>query len=206
MQRRLTARGVERRDQLLAAAARCFADRGYDRTSVAGICAGCGVGKGVFYWYFPSKEALFDAVLDDAVTSLRKAQRKAIEDEDDPVTRIVRGIRATLEHLADDDVSFRLFEFAAVDTTFAAAYRAGVEIAVEDTARHLKEAMAAGLIPDGDPYLLGRGITTITMDFSRRFLAPGWADMPTDAARRSAAVEEVVDAAVRFCLHGIGAP
>ena len=206
MSRRLTARGVVRREQLLSVAARCFADRGYDRTSVAEICAECGVGKGVFYWYFASKEALFDAALDDAITSLRKAQRKAIEDEDDPVARIVRGIRATLEHLTADEASFRLFEFASVDTTFAAAYRAGVEIAVEDTTRHLKEAMAAGRIPDGDPYLLGHGVTTVTMDFYRRFLAPGWAGTTTDASQRDAVVDEIVDAAVRFCLHGIGAP
>ena len=58
-ERRLTARGKERRQQLMDYAAERFAEGGYHPTSVAEIVQGLGVGKGVFYWYFDSKEELF---------------------------------------------------------------------------------------------------------------------------------------------------
>ena len=76
MDRRLTRRGEERKRQLMAFAAERFADNGYHPTSVAEIVEGLGVGKGVFYWYFDSKEALFLAILDDAQRDLRRALTK----------------------------------------------------------------------------------------------------------------------------------
>lgn len=45
-----------RRDQLLDAAERLFAEKGYAETTVADIAEAAGVAKGTFYLYFPSKE------------------------------------------------------------------------------------------------------------------------------------------------------
>jgi len=199
MARRLTARGQERRDQLMTVAAGLFADSGYHRTSVADVCGACGVGKGVFYWYFDSKEQLFLAILGQTLHDLRRTQQRAIEDTDDPIERVVRGIEASLSYLAGHADLFKLIDFAGTDSEFSEAVRLGIEIVVEDTARHLKEAIVAGRIPDGDPYFLGHGITTITLTFVRRFLHQ------TPIERRPSA-DEVVAAAVDFCLHGIGLP
>ena len=96
MARRLTARGQRRRLELLDYAARHFASQGYHPTSVTDIVDGLGVGKGVFYWYFASKEELFRQILADAQRDLRRTQRQAIADEPDPVRRIEAGIRASV--------------------------------------------------------------------------------------------------------------
>src|SRR5690554_5618804 len=95
-QRRLTPRGLERRQQLMAYAAQRFAETGYHPTSVAEIVEGLGVGKGVFYWYFSSKEELFLEILREAQRDLRRAQQRAISGLDDPVQRIAEGIRASI--------------------------------------------------------------------------------------------------------------
>ena len=58
-ERRLTAQGLERKQQLLDCAARLFAERGYADTRVIDIVRAAGVAKGLFYWYFENKEALF---------------------------------------------------------------------------------------------------------------------------------------------------
>src|SRR5579875_2389304 len=51
-----------RRDQIIAAAAECFARSGYHVTTMADIAEAAGVSKGTPYLYFPGKEALFIAL------------------------------------------------------------------------------------------------------------------------------------------------
>jgi AcrR family transcriptional regulator len=51
-----TKRPEVRRDQLLDAAEKLFAEKGYAETTVLDIAEAAGVAKGTFYLYFPSKE------------------------------------------------------------------------------------------------------------------------------------------------------
>jgi TetR/AcrR family transcriptional regulator, repressor for uid operon len=48
----------DRRDEILAAAQRCFVRSGFHGASMQGICAEAGMSPGNLYRYFPSKEAL----------------------------------------------------------------------------------------------------------------------------------------------------
>lgn len=57
-------RSAETQNQILNAAATCFANSGYDGTSVAEICQAAGVSKGAFYHHFPSKQAVFLALME----------------------------------------------------------------------------------------------------------------------------------------------
>jgi len=192
MDRRLTQRGEDRRRQLLAFAADRFADNGYHPTSVAEITEGLGVGKGVFYWYFDSKEELFRTILAEGQLDLRRRQQAAIVDAATPMERIERGIRASIEWSLEQRVFFRLFQFAATDDRFADGLRKGEQVAVRDAARHVADAMAAGEIPGGDPTLLAHamlGVGSHLVQLTHRGLLD--------------ATDEVVDTAVRFCLYGI---
>lgn len=54
---------AERREILLAAAARLFAERGYDGTGTEEIARAAGVSKPVLYRHFDSKKALYLALL-----------------------------------------------------------------------------------------------------------------------------------------------
>ena len=45
----------------------CFAQSGFERVTYDELIARSKVSRGSFYWYFPSKEALYDAVLDYCV-------------------------------------------------------------------------------------------------------------------------------------------
>src|SRR4029078_1857286 len=119
MARRLTQRGKDRVVQLMALAAGRFAEQGSHPTSVAEIVSGLGVGKGVFYWYFDSKDQLFTEILRDAQHTLRRAQQHALEDEADPVRRIELGIRASMHWFADNRHLVTLVQAAASDERFA---------------------------------------------------------------------------------------
>ena len=65
-------RSQETRAQILRAAARCFAQNGYNATGVAAICQLAGVSKGAFYYHFPSKRAVFLDLLDAWMSQLQE--------------------------------------------------------------------------------------------------------------------------------------
>lgn len=192
--RRLTARGRERRDELVAYATRRFAENGFHPTSVSDIVDGVGVGKGVFYWYFPSKDDLFLEILRDALLDLRRCQQAALAGADDPLKRIELGIRASLAWSADHREILKLVMFAWSEENFASALKKGRRVATADTARHVQDAIDEGLIPEGDARALATSIRGVTEELSRVHLVDG-----------DELDETVVATAVRMCLGGLSA-
>lgn len=193
-QRRLTKRGSERREQVLEAAARLFAEQGYHGTTVGDVCDALGVGKGVFYWYFESKEALFREILRANLYQLRKAQQDAIEGERDPVRRIEQGIRASIAFFGANPGLLPLIRIAARYEEFAPDVAYGQETVVADTALHIKEGMAQGDIRHGDPDLMSHGILGAIFHFVETYIGSNGS-----AADRPGLADE----AVAFCLRGI---
>jgi AcrR family transcriptional regulator len=176
----------------MACAIERFAGQGYHTTSVAEIVEGVGVGKGVFYWYFDSKEALFRQILRDAQTDLRRRQQAAIAEEPDPLVRIERGIRASMAWSAEHRDLIKLVQFAETEERFAEALHRGEEIAIADTVRHLKDAIVEGQIPDQDPEVLAHALLGVTGQLARTFIHGRGNDAP-----------DLADAAVTFCLGGL---
>lgn len=177
------------------AALTLFAEQGYHGTTVGDICDALGVGKGVFYWYFPSKEALFSELLQSSLLALRRAQQSAIEDVDDPVERIERGIRASIEFFRGNPGLLTLSRIAARYEEFSALVEKGQNIVVADTAAHIKEGMAAGEIRHGDPELMAHGVLGAIFHFVETYFGSD-----------SDAVEDrpqLADEAVAFCLTGV---
>ncbi len=98
-----------RRLQILDAAKQVFADAGYHGASINAIIEGAEIARGTFYLYFESKEAVFGALLDGAMTELR--------------SRIVRidtgpGARSPKDQLEDSLGS--LLQFFVADRPLAA--------------------------------------------------------------------------------------
>jgi len=56
----------EARERLLGAALELFTQRGYAATSVREICLAAGVTKPVLYYYFKSKEGLYQQLMEDS--------------------------------------------------------------------------------------------------------------------------------------------
>ncbi len=191
--RRLTPRGQERRDELLAYATRRFAENGFHPTSVSDIVDGVGVGKGVFYWYFPSKDALLLEILRRSLFDLRRTQQAALETADDPLGRLEQGIRASLRwSWANPDI-MTLAQFGWTEDSFAGAMAKGRRVVLADTARHVQNAIEARLIPAGDSVMLATAIHGVIDELARRYRPR--------AGRRPD--EEVVATAVRMCLGGL---
>jgi AcrR family transcriptional regulator len=172
-----------------------FAENGYHPTSVAEIVQGIGVGKGVFYWYFESKEQLLLEILKDAQKDLRRAQQRAIAGEEDPVRRLEKGIRATITWSAEHRDVYRLTQVAAMEERFAPVLRKGQEVAVQDAILHVRDGIQQGLVRDLDPAYIAHGILGVTAQLARTFIH-----------ERGERPEDVADAAVSLVLEGILVP
>lgn len=61
------ARKTERRDEILAAALRVFAEKGYHDAGIADIAGVLGMGHGTFYRYYKNKHDIAVAVLDHVI-------------------------------------------------------------------------------------------------------------------------------------------
>lgn len=73
-----------RQPQILEAAFEEFAAHGYAGARMAGVASRAGVAKGLVYHYYPSKEALFRAVMQASLEGLFAAAEHAAADPDAP--------------------------------------------------------------------------------------------------------------------------
>jgi AcrR family transcriptional regulator len=87
---------VQRREEILEAAARLFAEHGYADTDTQLLADELGVGKGTLYRYFPSKRELFLAAVDRAMRQLREHIDTRIAAIVDPLDQIAEAIRSCL--------------------------------------------------------------------------------------------------------------
>jgi AcrR family transcriptional regulator len=182
--RRLTDQGRERKQQLVDQAAILFEERGYDDTRVVDICAGAGVAKGLFYWYFENKEALFAELVRSMRLRLRTAQGEAMDPDARALLRIRQGTEASVRFMAQHRAYFALLEVEQRSNSLAAVLREGTEIHASDTARLVKEAQAEGDIPeDRDAQLLALGVVGAVAHFSH-FHRSGRIEMDVDELAR----------------------
>ena len=93
---RVVKKPEERRAEMVSAAARLFAQQGFVRTSVAEIVSAVDVAKGLFYYYFTTKDDMVKAVV-EGYCSYLGAYADAIAAGDGPAM-------AKLERLMQPDV------------------------------------------------------------------------------------------------------
>lgn len=88
-------KGEKRKQELLNIAYQMFIQKGYEETSIDEIIAEAHIAKGTYYYYFPSKEATLEAVIDMMITN--EAQRaKEILSAPLPVPQKLIGVITSL--------------------------------------------------------------------------------------------------------------
>jgi TetR/AcrR family transcriptional regulator, fatty acid metabolism regulator protein len=99
---------ADRREQILAAAVRVFAARGYEATRVGDIAAEAGVAYGLVYHYFGSKEAVLEAVFHEAWGRLLAAIGQAEQTAGTAPERLALVVKIVLRSWRDDPDLVRL--------------------------------------------------------------------------------------------------
>jgi len=116
------------------------------------------VGKGVFYWYFSSKEELLSEILRDAHLQLRRCQQAALADEPD---RYAGSSSASSRHWSGSATIASTSRSRSSPRPTRPSRRccgATARSRSPTTVRHLKEAIVEGRVADGEPELLAHAI------------------------------------------------
>ena len=178
-----------RRDEIMAAALRCFAREGFHRTTMQQIVAESGLSPGALYRYFAAKEDLIAAIAARHHSAELALLRDASERED---VREALGdlVRAFLSRLSDPGeqawrrVTVQLWGEALRDPRVMRTVREGLDEPLAALTRLLRR------VPGVDPEATARLTASL---FQGLVLQQAW-DPGLDVAAYARAAESLIDA------------
>jgi len=182
------------RERILRAAALVFACRDYHEVQMDDVVQACGVGKGTLYRYFPSKQALYLAVMFEGIERLRAELEAAVATDEPPARKIRHIVHRTLAYFWDRRLFFSLIH--------RNEYRGGGEArawlrhreALSRLVRHtLEGAMTAGHVRRVNTRIAAEMLFGM-MRGVNRYRAEG------------DRLEELVTAVVGVFMRGVGTP
>jgi TetR/AcrR family fatty acid metabolism transcriptional regulator len=98
-----------KRERIIAAAAKLFGDKDYHDTTTAKIAESAGVAAGTIYIYFRSKEELLVAVFEEFLGKHMDRLREGVEREKTPRDKLMRLLVLGLQLMQDNPDSARIF-------------------------------------------------------------------------------------------------
>ena len=157
------------------------------------VARACGVGKGTLYRYFPSKRALYSALILDGMDQLRSELEAAAAGPAAPLARLERAVRAALEHFRN-----RRFLLALLHRQEHKPSRDEVrewegrrKRLLEVLGGTLQAAMDGGQLRSTDPEIAAELLLALLRSVDRR-------RRPRDAA------EDLVASVIELFLCGVG--
>ena len=157
-------RHEEKREEILAAAERCFARSGFHGATVAQICDEAGISPGHLYHYFTSKEAIIGAIA-SAGLEYTKARFAEVGEDQDPIRTLV----SEFERLKALN---RTKSGVLIDVLAEAARNPAIGKILQDTSEDMRKLLA---------------------EFLRRGQAHGQIDPALDADMASALLISMID-------------
>ncbi len=144
----------ERREQILSAALKVFARRGFAATKISDIVAQGGISHGLVYHYFKSKEDIFYELLHRALSTSGESLLMVEALPISPLQKVyetAKYILTGIDQWEDTSYYFLIVIHAALmDTRDNEKVFAESEVAVESLMRILKQGQALGEVREGD--------------------------------------------------------
>ena len=151
------------RAAILAAARAVFAEMGYGGASVRDVVRRTDLATGTFYNYFPDKESLFRAVLEESAEEVRARVQAARQQAESLEEFVAAGYREYFGFLASDPEAFELMRrnSGTIRAMFdEPIFGAGVEELESD----LRAAIEADIVPPIDPAYMAAAMVGIALE------------------------------------------
>ena len=146
------------REAILLEARRCFADSGYEGTSLNDIAAGVGIRRSSVLHHFVSKEAVYQAVFERALVDWGQRINKAVDDapmdaEEEGWTQVDRVLTAAVRWFADNPDFVRLVRHESLAAGSHLGFDLGEAIRpyFQRAVNHFEREMGEGRLRKHDP-------------------------------------------------------
>jgi AcrR family transcriptional regulator len=147
--------GPSTADRILDAALVSFGSRGYEATSLDSLAEGLGVRKQSILYWFPSKEALLEALIDRSATELAEALQGALDRAGDGWARVEAVVRSVFRLAAQRPELLGLVrEAGRLGPPAATRLTLALEPLVGRASAFLESEMETGHMRRHDPRLL----------------------------------------------------
>jgi AcrR family transcriptional regulator len=188
----------ERRSEILNAAKKVFARRGYHATTVAEIAKVAKLSYGSIYWYFDSKDALFHALMENEAQSLRDHVTEALTTtpvKGAPDAPFRAAVRATFEFFESDRAVVKLLfrDSYSLGDRFEKHLFGIYEGFISDIEQIVEEAQSKGWVIDMPPRMIAFAVAALVGQIAHRRLV-------TDDGLPAAVVADFV---VSLLLNGL---
>ncbi len=154
-----------RTNQILDAAIRVFAERGYHRATIRAVAQAAGVADGTIYNYFANKEALLIGILERLNQSAQRRSDFAAGAQGDARAFFTSYMRQRLQLLqADPALMQALLPEVLANAELRAIYREQIVAPTFEIATtFLQELMERGTLRALDPALMARLLAALTL-------------------------------------------
>lgn len=182
---------AQNRAAILEAAREVFAELGYDAAGVRDVIRRTELASGTFYNYFPDKESVFRAVLDESAQEVQLRLRAVRAGARSVEEFVGDAYRAWFEFLVEDELMFKLMQRNAgpIRSLFGdPILGAGIDELLDD----LRAAIARGDLPPMDANYMAGAMAGAALELGVRM-----------AEREPADVEGAARFATELFLGGI---
>jgi len=136
---------ADTRRRILDAAEALFAELGYEAASTRQVAERAGVSTGLIFYYFPTKEALFDALIADRNFAPQLQRILAGASLDDPAETLLRIGREFSELLRRRRRLARIVFYTTATDLPRRHFIAAVQASLKELARYLRSSLGPAL-------------------------------------------------------------
>jgi len=189
----------ERREQILASAARLFASRRYDEVLMDDIAREAGVAKGTLYGHFADKEELYFAVVFEGITRLNdQLEAQAAHQLATPEAKLREAVAAIVTFLHRNRFFFHLM---AVEDGKSQSGRGQYRQRWHQERRRQMEVLEAVLRAGQES-----GVFRIEHLRTEAQILRGMVRSALHCHEEHLSVDQIVDTVMRIFLHGVRVP
>ncbi|HEU4974592.1 MAG TPA: TetR/AcrR family transcriptional regulator [Baekduia sp.] len=157
------------RAAILAAAREVFADIGFGAATVRDIVRRTELATGTFYNYFPDKQSVLVALVEESAGEARVRVRAARREARTPEAFVRDGFRAYFDYLLEDRTMSELLRRNA-GTIRAMFDEPSLVAGADELAEDLRAAVEAGLVADHDVEYVAAAMVGAALEVGTRML------------------------------------